>query len=134
MKEKIDVKLVDGAQRWNCTVCGDNTGKFSIRGSGVDLNYDTRIKTEFCVCEECIEAGDIDSRLKQRATDLVSEAAWVRGLIGRLIVPTFADLQALEAKIQEEAKIEEEEDRIAEAKIEEEKANFEGAKIEEEVA
>src|SRR5262245_22263160 len=84
MRQDIEVKLIAYCERWDCTVCGCGTRKFSIRGAWSDVN------SQFCVCEQCIQAGDIDSRLNQRAAHLVSEAEWVRGLVGRLKVPTFA--------------------------------------------
>jgi hypothetical protein len=90
MKNKIEVKLVESSQRWTCSVCG-SSAEGSTRGKGVE-------KIEVCVCEDCIQAGDIDARLQRRAANLENEAAWVRGLVGRLKVPTFSDLQTRQAQ------------------------------------
>ena len=49
---------------------------------------------DLLVCEFCLEAGDIDERLERRATRLEAAAAGTRALIGRLVVPSYAEWQA----------------------------------------
>ena len=41
------------------------------------------------VCERCLQRGDIDGHLEQRALALEEQAKKARALIGRLRVPTY---------------------------------------------
>jgi hypothetical protein len=49
---------------------------------------------------ECLREGNIDARLENTARQLESEAAWTRLLIGRLRVPTYAQWEQEEERIQ----------------------------------
>jgi hypothetical protein len=92
---KIKIELVKTRffTRYPCDVCGGCTEKVSVLARGHDL----------LVCETCLEAGDIDERLKRHAAALM--AAVTRGLIGRLQVPSWAEWQAAEkAVIEDEAR------------------------------
>jgi hypothetical protein len=114
MTTKIEMKLVESnfLTRWPCTVCGGVTEKVAILCEGFDdgtehINtvsspnpvanlFRGQVRNNIRVCERCLEAGDIDGRLQQRAAELEDIAAWLRSLIGRLKVPTHAEWQAAE--------------------------------------
>ncbi len=86
--DRIVVKLVptNVFTRWPCHVCGSQTEKVSILAEAGDPLSDDLVR----VCERCLEAGDIDERLEAHARSLDDDADWVRALIGRLEVPTYA--------------------------------------------
>jgi hypothetical protein len=94
MTETIQVKLTrtNFHTRWPCTVCGHLTEKVTVLAESDGSDDQDVIR----VCEVCLEANDIDNRLAERARALEDEAAFVRGLIGRLQLPTFAEWQAAE--------------------------------------
>jgi hypothetical protein len=89
---EIKMKFVEawGYTRRPCTVCGGWTEKVSILCEGII--EDGKIRA----CEDCLKAGDIDDRLQRNADKLDEWAAGVRGLVGRLVVPTYAAWQAAE--------------------------------------
>jgi hypothetical protein len=91
---KIKIELVKTRffTRYPCDVCGGCTEKVSVLARGHDL----------LVCETCLEAGDIDERLKRYATALEAMAAVKRALIGRLVVPSYAEWQAAEKAVVED--------------------------------
>jgi len=71
--------------RWPCDVCGGQTEKVEVlcegkMASGADIR----------VCEFCLEAGNINERLERHASLLEGDTRFVRGLIGRLLVPSYA--------------------------------------------
>ena len=92
----IEIKLTETTffTRWPCTVCGGCTEKVAILAEGtLQLSDDGESRT-IRVCESCLEGGDglgIDARLDLHARALEGEAALVRGMIGQLKVPTFAE-------------------------------------------
>lgn len=51
------------------------------------------------VCERCLQAGDIDARIKWNIDGLTRYAAKLQTLVGRLKVPTFAEWEAAEQAI-----------------------------------
>jgi hypothetical protein len=51
------------------------------------------------VCERCLEAGDINARLEKHAAHLDAQAGLVRKLIGQLKVPSYAEWQAREKRV-----------------------------------
>ena len=78
--------------RWPCHVCGGRTERVGVLVEG-------RIKLggeDFTlrVCEQCLEAADIDGRLAEYAAWLSRQAIITRSLIGRLRVPTYAEWEA----------------------------------------
>jgi hypothetical protein len=86
--------------RWPCHVCGGHTEKVEVLTEVKCVDGDVALR----VCETCLEAGDIDKRLEDHAARLVSEAARLRNLIGRLKVPTFAQWKEKEADCHLEAR------------------------------
>jgi hypothetical protein len=91
--KQIEIKLerTDVFTRWYCHVCGGCTGKVGVLAEGEDtINGGGVVR----VCEQCLEAGDIDARLERRAAHLEACAAEARALIGNLKVPTFAEWEA----------------------------------------
>jgi hypothetical protein len=90
----VEMKLVatNCFTRWPCTACGGATEKVPILCEGLDGAERVR------VCESCLEAGDIDARLRQNAARADEHATYLRGLIGRLRVPSFARYKAASAK------------------------------------
>jgi hypothetical protein len=94
MTDKIDIQLVETNvyTRWPCTVCGGCTEKVSVLAEERGVPKGSGIR----VCETCLKAGNIDDRLEQhakdreqQARDCVAFAAELRGLKGRLVVPTY---------------------------------------------
>ena len=85
---KIKIELVKSNTRMRlpCDVCGGCTERVAMVARGHDL----------LVCEFCLEAGDIDERLERRATRLEEAADETRALIGRLVVPSYAEWRAAE--------------------------------------
>ena len=109
----IEIKCVRARswQRYPCTVCGGCTEKVDVHAESDALppkegsvvaessacGWDDVIR----VCEPCLEAGDIDERLAQRAMEIEAgierraaesrqHVQFLRSLVGRLKVPTFA--------------------------------------------
>jgi hypothetical protein len=82
--EHIEIKLTITRMltRWPCHVCGGCTEKVSVLAES---------ECGLRVCEQCLEAGDIDARLEAYAASLERCAAETRALIGRLRVPSFAE-------------------------------------------
>ena len=92
----IEIKLTktNFFTRWPCTVCGGCTEKVAILAEGIQHLSDDGETRKVRVCESCLEGKDglgIDAHLDLRARALAAEAALVRGMIGQLIVPTFAE-------------------------------------------
>jgi hypothetical protein len=48
----------------------------------------------FRVCEQCLEAGDIDKRIAEHAALLEQRAQWLRSIVGQVRVPTYAEWSA----------------------------------------
>jgi hypothetical protein len=108
----IDIKLVETnfLTRWPCTICGGCTEKVSVLAEG-GLPDDAKLPsadpsnpvavfmrpapdTIIRVCETCLEAGKIDERLAQHASELEAQARAVHSLIGRLRVPSYEQWRA----------------------------------------
>jgi hypothetical protein len=70
--------------RWHCHVCGGCTEKDLILCESNGANDDT-----VRVCPECLRSGNIDERLEETAQRHENDAAGIRALKGRLIVPTY---------------------------------------------
>jgi hypothetical protein len=85
-KIKIELVRSDSLTRQSCNVCGGCTEKVAVWARGHGLQ----------VCEFCLEAGAvaIDERLERHAAALEAGAAATRALIGRLVVPSYAEWQA----------------------------------------
>jgi hypothetical protein len=85
-KIKIELVRSDSLTRHPCNVCGWYTEKVPVWARGHGL----------LVCEFCLEAGAvaIDERLERHAAALEATAAATRALIGRLVVPSYAEWQA----------------------------------------
>ena len=52
------------------------------------------------VCEQCLEAAEIDKRLAATAAAHERHAAYLRSLVGRLRVPTYAAWKARIEKVE----------------------------------
>jgi len=91
-KPKIEIKLVVSGflTRWPCHVCGGCTEKNAILCEA-EIGH-----SKLRVCEQCLRAGNIDERLEENARWLEDRATWIRELIGRLIVPTYAEWEERE--------------------------------------
>lgn len=79
-------KAAPALTRRPCHLCGGLTEKSAVL---VEVPAWHTSHPGFRVCERCIAAGDLDGRLAENADALVREARDLRGLIGRLKVPTF---------------------------------------------
>lgn len=92
--EVINVELVrtNVFIRWPCSVCGGCTEKVSVLAEA-EIECAGGHSITFRVCERCLEEAAINERLEQQAQALAARSEWLRGLIGRLHVPTFADWQ-----------------------------------------
>jgi hypothetical protein len=95
---KIKIELVKSSflTRYPCNICGGYTEKVTVLARGHGL----------LVCERCLEAGadNIDERLERYAAALEAMAAETRALIGRLLVPSYAEWQAAMAAEAEDFK------------------------------
>jgi hypothetical protein len=91
---KIKIELVKSDfLTWHpCSVCGGYTEKVTVLARGHGL----------LVCETCLKAGDIDERIERHAAALEAMAAETRALIGRLVVPSYAEWQAAIAAVAED--------------------------------
>ena len=89
-KKIIMVELVETNvfSRWHCTVCDGCTNPVSVLAEGKDGKRAIR------VCEQCLEAAEIDKRLAATAAAHERHAAYLRSLVGRLRVPTYAAWKA----------------------------------------
>jgi hypothetical protein len=91
--DKIRFALVETNvhTRWPCHVCGGCTEKVSVLCE-VETEGDWK---GLRVCETCLEAGQakIDERLQAQIASLESQAAELRTLVGRLVVPSFEEWQ-----------------------------------------
>jgi len=83
-KKIIMVELVETNvfSRWHCTVCDGCTNPVSVLAEGKDGKRAIR------VCEQCLEAAEIDKRLAATAAAHERHAAYLRSLVGRLRVPS----------------------------------------------
>ena len=93
---EIEIKLreTNFFTRWPCTICGGCTEKVAILAEGTQQLSDDGDNRTVRVCEKCLEGGDgleIDTRLDLHARSLEADAALIRGMTGRLKVPTFAE-------------------------------------------
>lgn len=86
--EKVKVDLIEGWAliRRYCHVCGGCTWKSPILAEVKSGPHEG-----FRVCESCLKERDFDAKLNAHAQELEAEAADLRGLIGRLDVPTYAE-------------------------------------------
>src|SRR5712671_6934170 len=80
--------------RWHCTVCDGCTNPVSVLAEGKDGKRAIR------VCEQCLEAAEIDKRLAATAAAHERHAAYLRSLVGRLRVPTYAEWKARIEKVE----------------------------------
>jgi hypothetical protein len=86
--------------RWPCHVCGGTTEKVNVLCEGHDARLAGEVRDNSVrVCEQCLRDGDIDGRLVRHAARLESKAAYLRTFIGRLKVPTYAEWQAYEKRV-----------------------------------
>jgi hypothetical protein len=91
-KIKIELVRSDSLTRHPCNVCGWYTEKVTVLARGHGL----------LVCETCLKAGNIDERIERHAAALEAMAAETRALIGRLVVPSYAEWQAAIAAVAED--------------------------------
>ena len=97
MTDKIKVELTGQTSiRAGTATCGGHTEKVPVLAEGKDEHGTVR------VCEQCLQAGDIDARLEKTAAHLDAQAALTRKLIGRLQVPSYAEWKAACAAHEEE--------------------------------
>jgi hypothetical protein len=89
--DKILVSLVRSRcyTRYPCHICGGTTDKVAVLAE-VETEGDWK---GLRVCETCLEAGQdkIDERLQAQIAALESQAAELRPLVGRVVVPTFEE-------------------------------------------
>jgi hypothetical protein len=102
--EMYEARLLEASvfSSYPCTVCGGRI-KAEVLCEAVQCVSGKFIR----VCPRCLEAGDIDRKLKkhaaklqERAADLIEKAAWLKGLVGRVTTPSFADWKAAEEETQ----------------------------------
>jgi hypothetical protein len=93
-KIKIELVRSDSLTRQPCNVCW-RAERSAVWARGHGLH----------VCESCLEAGAvaIDERLERHAAALEAEAAATRALIGRLVVPSYAEWLAKVAAVNDES-------------------------------
>lgn len=100
--DMIEVKLTttNVLTRWPCHVCGGCTEKVTVLAEVADGPLQG-----FRVCEQCLQAGNIDERLQQHADaaearipKIREHAAKLRALVGRIKVPTWEEYEAYDAR------------------------------------
>jgi hypothetical protein len=96
MADKIEVKLVrtNVFTRWPCTVCGGVTEKDEVLCESDNMAVR--------VCPQCLKRGDIDGHLESTAAAFERDATYLRSLIGKLKVPTYAEWEAEIARCEAE--------------------------------
>jgi hypothetical protein len=67
-----------------CGICTGETGRDTILCEGVEPDTGRN----FVVCSDCLQAGNIDERLRRRAAHFDGMAAQARSIIGRVKVPS----------------------------------------------
>jgi hypothetical protein len=95
-KKIITVELVETNvfSRWHCTACDGCTNPVSVLAEGKDGERAIR------VCEQCLEAAEIDKRLAATAAAHERHAAYLRSLVGGLRVPTYAAWKERNEKVE----------------------------------
>jgi ribosome-binding protein aMBF1 (putative translation factor) len=78
-----------------CDVCGSYTDKQIAATAELD-------GTKLYVCERCLKHGNIDERLAKHAERMESGVRFLRSLIGRLRVPSYAEWRAAADREHEE--------------------------------
>jgi hypothetical protein len=79
--------------RWPCDVCGGCTEKVEILAESDD---------GFRICEACLKEGDFDAKLRERAAFLERRAVHLRGLVGKIKAPAYADWELAMAEFYDE--------------------------------
>jgi|SRR5208282_2117820 len=79
--------------RWPCTFCGGSTEKVATLCEG-----ETPDGQGLRACEFCLETGQeaLDARMQKTAEEAEAHAVFLRSLVGRVKIPTFAAWQAAE--------------------------------------
>jgi hypothetical protein len=98
-----EAKLVEtgGYYRRPCHVCGGSTEKNRI-GTEVTVPVFDGGEAQLIICEFCLEAGNIDERLACHADRLERMATDLRGLVGRLKVPSYREWEDANQKAEQE--------------------------------
>ncbi len=102
--DTIDIELTPSnfLTRWYCHVCGGHTEKVPVLAEGELLlptghshgeGYDCYTVR---VCEQCLQADEIDARLELTARQIEANVDFTRALIGKLRVPSYAEWKAAE--------------------------------------
>lgn len=91
----IKIELSDELHgtRVGCDVCGGTTEKFEAFAEAVDGHV-------IRACRRCIECGDPDEHLHTQIARHEARIAFLRSLIGRLQLPSFAEWQAKDEMLQ----------------------------------
>lgn len=93
--ERVKVELVENEffARGLCHLCGGQTKKRLVLAELTSGEL-----KGFRVCGNCLDEsrGSVDEKLAARAELLEKRASAIRGMIGRLDVPTLAEYQAAE--------------------------------------
>ena len=91
MNNRVKVELVETNffTRHACHCCGGHTEKVAILAEVRSGPHEG-----FRVCETCIETRDFEVKMLAYATTLERQAQELRGLVGRLDVPTHAEYLA----------------------------------------
>jgi hypothetical protein len=84
----IVTKLVERHVR-ECSPCGICTGSTKKEGTIWCEGIEPDTGWDFLVCNDCLRAGNIDERLRQRAAHFDAMAALARSMIGRVKVPSY---------------------------------------------
>jgi hypothetical protein len=90
IQAKINMELVatNVFTRWPCDICGGCTEKVSPLCEGV-----TPEGQGVRCCETCLQAGQdkIDERLQRHIGQYEPRVAFLKSLVGRVTVPTYAE-------------------------------------------
>jgi hypothetical protein len=113
MEDKIIVTMgAPGAWvRFPCVVCGDATDK---EMAVAKLPGDE----DMCVCAQCLRKGNIDKRLRAHIKRLRDDIEFLESLVGRLVVPSYAEYQAANEEAERRFCIEDVKDELAHGRTE----------------
>jgi hypothetical protein len=89
--------------RWPCHICGGETEKVATLCEGVDADG-TRLRC----CEVCIRGGQshLDERIRNNIASLEQHVEFLRTIVGRISIPTYAEWEVAEEAFDDECRSE----------------------------
>jgi len=87
-KIKFDFVRTNYLTRWTCDLCGGCTEKVNVLTEVIEGD-----EKGLRVCERCLEAGQskVNDIMRLQVMELKAEAERISKLIGRVVLPSYAD-------------------------------------------